>query len=74
MATKQVCVRVVSLGWGGKLSMSIVLSAGVWGLLVFVLLVFLRCALRCPMAVASNDGGKRFTSKKHIFSKSKIKR
>ena len=53
VAMKHACVRLRSVGVDGNWSSSSFLDV------VFVLLVFLRCASRCPMAVASMDGGKQ---------------
>ena len=61
VARKHVWVRVVSPGCGGKQSVLVsasgALRSGVVLRAVLVERVFLLCASRCPMAVASNDGG-----------------
>ena len=51
---KHVLVRLVSTGCCGKASSSSKVVGS--GLLDLVLCVFLRCASRWPMAVASNEG------------------
>ena len=56
VARKQSFVWVVLAGWGGKQSSSL---SWLSGRAFLVLRVFLFWASRCPMAVASNAGGKR---------------